>query len=253
MATDTRTNVTKVPMNRMRKIALAAGVLYLMTFVFSIPALGLYDNVLNNPDFVLGAGSDSGVLWGALFEIVMGLACIGTAVVLYPVAKRQSETGALGFVTSRVLEASMIFVGIVSLLAAFTLRQDNAGADATALVTAGQSLVAVHNWTFLLGPGLMPAVNALCLGSVLYRSRLVPRVIPTLGLVGAPILVASCVATLFGYVDQVSGIALLAALPVAVWEFSLGIWLTFKGFTPSPVIDAPTVENAALAYQGVAA
>jgi hypothetical protein len=249
----TAPTTSPVPMDPMRKTALAAGLLYLATFVLSIPALGLYDNVVNNPDFVLGAGNDNGVLWGALLEVITGLACIGTAVVLYPVVKRYSSNGALGFVASRVLEAALIFVGVVSVLSVFTLRQEYAGSDETAAVTAAQSLVAIKDWTFLLGPGLLPAVNALCLATVLYRSRLVPRIIPIIGLAGAPILLASFAATLFGAYEQVSSPALLAALPIAIWEFSLGLWLTVKGFKTSPakaenmVAAEPSAVTAAVA------
>ena len=189
----------------MRKTALAAGLLYLATFVFSIPALGFYDGVLNNPDFVLGAGSDSGVLWGGLFEIITALTGIGTAVVLYPVIKRHGPTGAIGFVASRTLEAAMIFVGVISVLAVVHpppgLRRHR---RRPALTTTADALVAIKDWTFLLGPGVMPAINALCLATVLYRSRLVPRIIPTIGLIGAPLLLASVVATLFGAWEQVS-------------------------------------------------
>ncbi len=237
MTTIRRTaDAKRAPMDAMRKTALVAGALYLTTFVTSIPALGLYDDVLNNPDYILGAGSEGGVLWGAFLEVILGLACIGTALALYPVVKRQNEGVALGFVTARLLEAAMIFVGILSVLSIVTLRDAGAsGGDASSLVTTGRSLVAVHDWTFLLGPGLIPGVNALCLGYLLYRSRLVPRILPTIGLIGAPILFASATATLFGLYDQVSSWAMLAALPIAVWEFSLGVWLVVKGFKPSPI------------------
>ena len=221
-----------------RKLALVAGVLYLITFVTSIPALGLYDKVLNNPGYVLGVGPDGGVAVGALLEVICALAGIGTAVALYPIAKRQSQTGALGFVTSRTVEAAMIMVGVVSILAAMTLRQDVAGAagtDPQSLVVAGHSLVALHDWTFLLGPGVMPAVNAFCIATIMYRAGLLPRWIPTLGLIGAPILLASSTAILFGAWDSVSGPAMLFAIPIAVWEFSFGCYMTFKGFRPSPV------------------
>jgi hypothetical protein len=239
-------------MDPMRKTALAAGLLYLATFVFSIPALGFYDDVVNNPVFVLGAGNANGVLWGGLFEVLTGLAGIGTAVVLYRVVKRHGATGAIGFVASRILEASMIFVGVVSVLSVFTLRQEFAGGDETAVVTAAQTLVAIKDWTFLLGPGLMAVVNALCLATVLYRSRLVPRIIPTIGLVGAPILLASFLATLFGAYDQVSGPALLAALPIATWEFSLGVWLTAKGFRHPASTDRAVVPAVPSAVAAIA-
>jgi hypothetical protein len=230
------TRPAKVAMTPLRTTALAAGVLYLVTFITSIPALAFYDKVLHNPACVLGAGADGGVVWGALLEVVLGMAGIGTAVVLYPVVKRHSETAALGFVTARVLESAMIFVGVVSLLSVLTLRQHVAGtpgADAASLVTAGHALVAMHNWTLLLGPGLMPAVNAVCLGSVMYRSRLVPRIIPTIGLIGAPMLLASFTAALFGAYAQFSTPAALIAFPVAVWELSLGVWMIVKGFRTS--------------------
>jgi hypothetical protein len=241
----------KASIDPMRKTALAAGLLYIATFVFSIPALGFYDDVLNNPDFVLGAGSEGSVQWGALFEIVTALAGIGTAVVLYPVVKRTSVKAAVGFAASRVLEASMIFVGVVSVLSIVTLRQNFAGGDASALVTASESLVAVKDWTFLLGPGIMAVVNALCLAPVMYRSGLVPRIIPALGLVGAPILLASSVATLFGLHDQVSTTAMIAVLPIAIWEFSLGTWMTFKGFRSPEAHEAPAVRGPAYSSAAV--
>src|SRR6202451_2803402 len=165
-------------MTSTRKTALVAGVFYLITFV-SIPTLAIYRPVLNHRDWVLSSGSSTGVLVGGFLEIIVALAGIGTAVTLYPVVKRQNEGVALGFVAARVLEAAMIFTGVISLLSLVTLRQRGAtGAGAAALVTAGASHVAVYNWTFLLGQSLMPGINALLLGSVMYRSRLVPRVIP---------------------------------------------------------------------------
>jgi Domain of unknown function (DUF4386) len=228
----------------MRRTSRAAGILYLITFV-SIPTLMLYNPVRDHADFVLGAGSDTGVLLAALSEVVVALAGIGTAVVLFPVAKRQSETAAIGFVTSRVVEGSLIIVGVVSLLTLVTLRNDvagTAGADRASLVTAGHTQLAAYDWTFLLSQSLMPAFNALCLGYVMYRSGLVPRILPTLGLIGAPLLLASDIAVFFGLYDHAAPIAFLAALPVAVWEFSLGVYLTVKGFRPSAVAALPLAQ-----------
>jgi hypothetical protein len=238
-------------MTPLRRTALVAGVLYLVTFATSIPALGLYDGVLNDPGFVHGAGAESAVAWGAMLEIILGIAGIGTAVVLYPVLRHWSRTLSLGFVTARTLEAAMICTGVVSLLSVLTLRQDAAGADPATLDATAQALVAVHDWTFLLGPGLMPAISALCNGTIMYRSGLVPRIIPAIGLLGAPILLASGVAILFGMYDQVSAAALVAALPIAVWELSVGVWMTVKGFrTPAA---AESVAGGSPALQGAAA
>jgi hypothetical protein len=240
MATTVRTSAVKpqakrVPMDSMRKTALVAGIFYLITFI-SIPTLALYGPIKNHQDWILGTGGHTAVLVGGFLEVIVALAGIGTAVTLYPVVKRQNEGIALGFVTARLLEASMIFVGVVSLLSLVTLRQHlgaAAGADTAALVTTAASHAAVYNWAFLLGQSLMPAINALLLGSLMYRSRLVPRIIPVIGLIGAPLLIASVVTTLFRADHQITVLA-MGFLPVAVWEFSLGVWLVVKGFRPSP-------------------
>jgi hypothetical protein len=132
--------------------------------------------VRNDPNYILGPGADTQVLFAGFLDVVLALACIGTAVALYPVVKRQNEGVALGFVGARVLEAAIIVTGVISLLSVVTLRQAGMGADA--LVT-GQALVAVYDWTFLFGPGVMAGVNALLLGSLMYWSRLVPGVFPS--------------------------------------------------------------------------
>jgi hypothetical protein len=234
--TATKTAPEKAPMDSLRKTALVAGIFYLITFI-SIPTLALYGTVKNHPDWILSSGSHTGVLVGGFLELIVALAGIGTAVTLYPVVKRQNEGVALGFVTARLLEGCMIFTGVISLLSLVTLHQDlggAAGANTAALVTTAASHVAVYNWTFLLGQSLMPAINALLLGSLMYRSRLVPRIIPVLGLIGAPLLIASVITTLFRTDHQITVLA-LGFLPVAAWEFSLGVWLVVKGFRPSPI------------------
>ncbi len=223
-----------------RRTALVAGILYLVTFASAIPAVFLLDPVLSNPDYVIGPGADTQVRFGGLLDLVNALACIGTAVALYSVVRRQHEGFALGFVTTRVFEAAVIVIGVVSLLAVVSLRQDPPdGADPASLVAIAQSLVAVRDWTFLLGPSLMPAFNAFLLGYLMYRSRLVPRVIPAMGLIGAPLLLSSTVATLLGFNQEVSVWSGIATLPIFLWELSLGLWMTIKGFDPSaPVIAA---------------
>jgi len=260
MTTTMRTTATKppakgIPMSSTRKTALVAGVFYLITFI-SIPTLALYGPVKNHRDWILSSGSHTGVLVGALLEVIVALAGIGTAVTLYPVVKRQNEGVALGFVASRLLEAAMIFTGVLSLLSLVTLRHDlggAAGANAAALVTAGASHVAIYNWTMLLGQTLMPCINALLLGSLMYRSRLVPRIIPVLGLIGAPLLISAVIATLFGGIGHVSAWQAIATLPVAAWEFSLGLWLVVKGFRPCPVAAGMTAADTAPAYHDITA
>ena len=230
------TAATRVPMTPVRRTALVAGVFYLITFI-SIPTLALYSHLKSNPDFVLGTGSTANVRWGCVLEVIVALAGIGTAVTLYPVVKRYNESVALGFVAVRTLEAAMIFTGVVNLVSLITLRDTPAavaGANAPALIASGASHVAGYNTTFLLGQTLMPCLSALLLGSLMYKSRLVPRLIPTMGLVGAPLLLTATFATLLGHNHPTSAWSALATLPVAAWEFSLGMWLVVKGFNPSP-------------------
>ncbi|MFI6231913.1 DUF4386 domain-containing protein [Micromonospora echinospora] len=226
-------------MDPLRRTALVAGGFYVLTFA-SVPTLALYEPA-RDADYVVGSTPETPVVVGGVLEVIVALACIGTAVVLYPVLKRQGETRALGFVTARVLEAACIFVGVGSLLTVVALRRADAGAEA--LVTA-QALVAFYDSIFLLSQGFLPAVNALLLGSLLYQSRLVPRVLPVLGLVGAPLLVASDAGILFGLWDRLSPVVAVAALPIAVWEFSLGVYLIVKGFRPSPLTAGMVAASA---------
>jgi Domain of unknown function (DUF4386) len=226
-------------MSPSRMTALVAGIFYLLTFV-SIPTLGLYGPV-HDPNYILGPGPDTAVLIGGVLEVIVALAGIGTAVALYPVLKRQNEGVALGFVASRLLEAAGIMAGVACVLSVVSLRQ--AGAGTGALVSA-QTLGILYDRIFLLSQSLMPAVNDILLGVVLYQSRLVPRVLPPIAVIGAPLLVASDLALLFGLLDRISPATALAALPVALFEFSVGIWLLVKGFQPSPILASDTRDSA---------
>lgn len=224
-------------MDSARRIALVAGLFYLITFAASIPAVFLLAPVLDHPGYIAAPGADTRVLWGCFLDLVNALACIGTAVALFPVVRRQNEAFALGFVTSRMLEAAIIVIGVVSLLAVVTLRQGLAGApgtDPASLLTTGRALVAVRDWTFLLGPGLMPGINAMLLGYLMYRSGLVLRLIPVVGLIGSPLLIASATAALSRGDHLVPALAVIATVPIFAWELSLGLWLVIKGFKPSP-------------------
>ena len=230
MTTDPSTATRPLPTTSLRKTALIAGLLYLLTFV-SIPTLALYGSV-HDPNYILGPGPDAPVLVGGVLEVIVALAGIGTAVVLFPVLKRQNEGVALGLVGSRVLEAAGILAGVACLLTIVSLRE--AGAGNGALVT-GQTLAILYDRINLLSQSLMPAVNDLLLGYLLYKSRLVPRVLPVLAFIGAPLLLVADAAVLFGLVERVSALPAIAVLPVALFEFSLGVYLTVKGFRPSPI------------------
>jgi hypothetical protein len=213
-----------------RKRSLTAGIFYLLTFV-SIPTLFLY-NPVKSANYIIGPGPDTRVIIGGILEIIVALAGIGTAVVLFPLLKKQNESAALGLVAARILESGTIFVGVAFLLSIVTLRKAGVGADA--LVT-GHALVALYNRIFLLGQSFMPAICDLLLGSLLYQSRLVPRRLSVIGIVGAPVLVAGYVAVLFGLIGQHGPLAGLSAFPVAIFEFSLGVWLIVRGFNSKAV------------------
>lgn len=214
-----------------RSVSLTAGILYILTFV-SIPTFVLYGPA-HDPNFIIGNSSDNWIIAGGLLEIVVALAGISTAIVLYPVLKQQNESMALGLVAARVLEASTIFVGVAFLLSLVTLHQSDAGKDA--LVTS-HALVALYDRIFLLGQSFIPAICDLLLGVLLYKSRLVPRVLSLIGIAGALPLIAGYTATMFGYIDRFSPWAGLSAVPVAVFEFSLGVYLIVKGFKPTSKI-----------------
>ena len=211
---------------------MTAGILYLLTFV-SIPTLALYRPV-KGASYVLGSGSDNAAVVGAILEIIVALAGIGTAVVLFPILKKQNESAALGLVASRTLEAATIFVGVAFLLAIVTLHQDRAGTDA---LGTSHTLVTLYDRIFLLGQSFLPAINDLLLGTLLYQSRLVPRALSRIGIIGGPLLIAGYLAVLFDVIAQRGPVAGLSALPVAAFEFSLGVWLVVKGFNPEAVAE----------------
>ena len=236
--TDRLTSLRKGTQMNPQRIARVAGVLFLITYITSIPAaFFLYPPVLDNPKYIVGAGADTSVRLGALLELILIIANIGTAVVLYPVVKRVNEILALGFVTARVVESAFIAVGVLSVLSMVTLRQEAAGADAGSLLAVGQSLVALHHWTFLLGPGFVVGIgNGLILGYLMYKSALVPRGMAVLGLIAGPMLIARFVGIVFGVFEPMSVLGGLMVVPEFIWELALGIWLIVKGFDPSAAV-----------------
>jgi hypothetical protein len=234
--------------NPLRRTASLAGWLFIVTFVASIPAFFIcYKPLLDHPNYIVGTGTDSRIALGALLEMIVIIANIGTAVVLFPILKRQNESLALGYVTARVVESVFIGAGILSLMAVVTLRQDVGAAGGDSLVIAGRSLVAIHDWTFLLGPGWVVGVgNGLILGYLMYGSGLVPRRMTWLGLIGGPLIILSGTLVLFDVIEPGSGAQVIATVPEFFWELSLGIYLMVKGFNPSPItagLESPAAAN----------
>jgi hypothetical protein len=235
-----RQAVTGVALHR--KSAIATGVLFLITEVTSIGAVALYGPILDHAGYIAGSGPDTQVLLGVLFEIILALANIGTAVALFPVVKKWNEGVALGYAALRTLEGCIIAVGVIPLLAVVTLRHlvGTVGSDPDTLVAIGNALIALHNWTFLVGPGLVCGVNTVLMAYLMCKSGLVPRIIPLLGLIGGPLVFLMNTGKMFGLYDQFPSWAALLVLPIFTWEVSLAIWLIVKGFKPS----AMTSESA---------
>lgn len=211
-------------MSSPRRIARYIGGLYLITFATSIPGLAL------KREYLLHEGEQALLFWAVLLEIALAVACVGTAIAFYPLGRRIAPARSLGFVASRVVEACMILVGVLAILSIGALVDSAEGAEGEAPAVA---LTALHDWSFLVGPGMLPALNAMLFGTILWQAKLVPRFIPAIGFIGAPILLASSMATVGGLIEQVSAIAGAAALPIAVWEFVIGAWLLLRGFNES--------------------
>ncbi|WP_407837512.1 DUF4386 domain-containing protein [Streptomyces sp. DSM 116496] len=206
---------------------MAAGLLFLLTEVSAIAGAALYRPLLGAADGRLAQGADTQALLGALCEVVLVVAVAGTGAALFPVLRRHGEGLALGYAFGRLLEAAVIAVGIASVLALVTLRREPGAPDG-----ADAALVALHDWTFLLGPNVALGLNTVLLAYLAYRSRLVPRPIAVLGLIGGPLICASAAAVMFGAYDQLSAAGAAAALPVFAWELALAAWLLAKGFKP---------------------
>jgi hypothetical protein len=226
--------------NLSRPTAVVAALFFLLTEVGAISGRALYGPILTSTDYITGAGGDDRILWGALFELLLVVAAIGTAVTLYPIVRRQHEGVALAFVLARLVEAVAILIGILSLLTIVSLRQQYAGsADPDTLSAIGSALLALHDWTFLFGPNFALGAASVLLAYLMHASGLVPRAIAVLGLIGGTLIFGSAIAVMFGAYEQTSTPGLLVALPVFAWELALIGWLLVKGFQPVGILTQP--------------
>jgi len=231
-------------MTATRRTAILIGVFFLLTEIGAIAGRLLYAPVLETPAYVLGSGRDPLVHAGVLFEVLLVVAVVGTAVVAYPVLARQNRAAALAYVAARILEAAIIAVGTLSLLTVLMLRQQP-HTDPGALETVASALLALQDATLLFGPGFALGIGSILLASLMYSSRLVPRGIAALGLVGGVVITLSAGAVVFGLYGQFSTIGLVVALPVFAWEVSLALWLIFTGFNSTALELMPRRDDAA--------
>ena len=228
-------------MNDDQRHARIFGVLFIITFITSIGALALFQPVLDDPvRYIAGGGKDNQIYLGAFLELLLILSNVGTAVVLYPIARRQNEALAIGYVAARIIECVFIAAGIVFVLGVVSLRHDLPSADEAAF-----TLAALKDWTFLLGPGLIvPWGNGLILGYLMYKSGLVPRRMAWLGLIGGPLLLFGNFGVLFDWWEQ-TGLVSLLVIPEFIWEAFLGIYCAIWGFRrDSPILSGTRAPAA---------
>jgi uncharacterized protein DUF4386 len=221
------------------------GVLYLLTFITSVPALLLYEPALRHPvAFVAGSGNVNKIYLAALLELLLIITNIGTAVVIVPIMRRQFEDLSIGYVTARLFECTFILVGILAMLGIATLQQQTAGASEA---TVAYTLAAIKDWTFILGPGWVVGWgNGLILGYMMYRTQLVPRAWTWLGLIGGPLIILSGTIVMFRGGHPSGSLQGLATIPEAAWELFLGIYCTIWGFrSDAPILSEGAVKTSA--------
>jgi hypothetical protein len=233
------------PTQSEQRTARIMGAWFLGTFVFSIPAYFFYGPILNNPNYVVGSGDDIRVAVGALLEILLAISGIATAVVIFPIVKRVNESVALGYIASRTVESILILVGVVSVMSVVALRQDLAdAANSGPLIDVARGLLTVHDQTRLLGPQFCAGLgNGILLGYLMWRSRLLPRPLVMIGLIGGPLALLAGIGVLLGAWDKSAGLPVALTAPEAIWEFSLSVWLLVRGFRPSPILTGQPVTT----------
>lgn len=234
-------------MNTTRRSAITIGVLFIAAAVFSILGLVSYGPILNNPEYMTqGPTSENQIVLRAIFEMITAVTVAGTAIAFFPILRKHNETVALGYVGGRLLEAVPIVIGLISILTLLTMRQQFASGvatDVSSLQTADNLLRSTRAWAFILGPNFMLGINTLLYSSLLYRTRLVPRALTTLGLVGAVFVFVSALLEIFGVIDQVSAWGAVLSLPVAAYEITLAVYLIVKGFRSAALTSKTAIPD----------
>lgn len=216
------------------------GVLFILAAVTSIiGGLILYKPILNDPDYLIqGSAHANEVVLGAVMELILVVSAVGTATTMFPILRKFNEAIALWHVCFRFLEAVVITVGVISVLSLLTLSQDYVAVGAPDIASyqvSGKLLKAVHDYTFLLGPNFFLGINTMMYSYIFYKSRLVPRFIPMLGLTGSGLIILAALLEMFGVIDQISAWGAILALPIFANEMTLAVWLIMKGFNVSAV------------------
>lgn len=244
-------------MSTMRFNGIITGVLFIIASATAIIGYFLYGPIIDGPDYLVnGAAHGVGVTLGALNELILACAAIGTGIMLYPHLRKHNESLALGYVCFRFFEAIVITIGVVGVLALLTVSQDFAGSqtpDAAAFRATGTALLAVREWAFIIGPGILLGINTSLYSYVLFRTRLVPRPIAVMGMIGAPLVTTAGLLMLFDVLQPMSSGAGLLSATVGVYEMVLAAWLIAKGFNAATITPAPTTVAVGAPQATVAA
>jgi hypothetical protein len=231
-------------MDSNRKNTIIIGVLFVLAAITAMIGLGLYQPALNDPEYIIRrTANETGVIWGAFCELILAFSIIGISIMMFPILNKENETTAIGYVCFRLLEATIIIMGIICMLSIVTLSDlytKSIEPNASSFLTVGKLLAIVHNWTFLLGPNLALGPSTLMMSYLLYKSKLVPRFIAVLGLVGGSLIISCAILVMFGVFLQISLWGALLAVPVFAYEMTLAGWLIVKGFNSS-VVDFSTI------------
>lgn len=215
--------------------AALVGIFFIVAAVSSVTGLKLYDPILSDANFIIsGSTHYNQIISGAICELILAATATGTGIMLYPYLRQYSESLGLGYLCFRMLEVFFILLGIVSVLTTLSLSvhysnhiiQDNAMDE-----SVGFAFISLHNWTFILGPNFMLAINTFLYSYTFFKTGLVPKGLSLLGLTAACLIMLAAILELFGIIYQISVWGILLAFPIALYEMSLSVWLIVKGFS----------------------
>jgi Domain of unknown function (DUF4386) len=241
-------NTTKVSSRGTnRKTAAIVGVLFIIGTVSGTLAAAIGKPILNAPDYLIGISSNEGqIIFATLLDFMMGVACAGIGLALYPILKKYNEGLAIGSAGFRIIEGVLDIVGAIGLIALLALSQEfvKAGApESSYFQTAGVVINAGSVWLNNVAAMLVWCIAALMYYSVFYHYKLIPRWISAWGLVSFTTTIITCVLVMFHLIPGFGIVQIVANVPIALQEMVFAVWLIAKGINPSAVA-TPSVKTA---------
>ena len=223
--------MTEISFNKSN--AKITGWLFIVAAVSSIIGLKLYDPILSDNNFIVSANNHyNQIIFGAINELILVASATGTGIMLYPLLKRYNESMGIGYLSFRMLEAVFIMIGLLSILTVLSISEsyvDGAITDKANAQSLGLSFISLHKWTFMLGPNFMLSINTFIYSFVFYKTKVIPPNLARLGLLASFLIMTAAILELFGVIQQISTWGILLALPIALYEMTLAIYLITKG------------------------